>query len=66
MPSCIPARCEGHTLPDRQGAHACNVLLDMPQVTLLFLSRGEMFHERLWAAWLGAVAGLLPLQYVRV
>ena len=35
-------------------------------MTLLFLSRAGMPHERLWAAWLGSVRGLLPLSHVRV
>ena len=50
----------------RRAGPACNMLLDLPRVTLLFLSRAEMPHERLWANWLGSVRGLLPLTHVRV
>ena len=44
----------------------CNSLLEIPRVTILFLSRGAMAHEPLWNDWLASAAGLLPLQYLQV
>ena len=35
----------------------------VPKVALLWLSRGPMPHEALWAAWLGAAAGVAPRDY---
>lgn len=45
---------------------ACNDALRMGRVALLFLSRGELHHERLWEAWLASAEGALPLQAVQV
>ena len=35
------------------------------QVAMLFLSRGELFHEAAWALWFKNAAGLLPVTSVR-
>ncbi|KAK9845205.1 hypothetical protein WJX81_000030 [Elliptochloris bilobata] len=41
-------------------AHACGTALGIPQVALMFLTKGPLPHAALWAAWLGQAAGLLP------
>lgn len=33
------------------------------QVALLFITRGEMPYERMWAAWLAAAKWLVPAQH---
>eukprot|EP00884_Botryococcus_braunii_P000016 jgi/Botrbrau1/10014/Bobra.0012s0101.1 len=40
---------------------SCGATLRIPKVALLFLTRGEMPHERVWRAWLESAAGLLPM-----
>ncbi len=35
------------------------------QVAMLFLSRGELFHEATWALWFRNAAGLLPMSSLR-
>ena len=44
----------------------CNALLGLPRIALLFLSRGRMYHEDAWTAWLAGVRGLLPKQFLQV
>lgn len=39
-------------------------LSSLLQVALLFLSNGDLPHERAWAAWLGAARRLVPLSHV--
>ena len=41
-------------------------MLGLPRVALLFLSRGQLHHERLWAEWLADIEGMLPRQYLQV
>jgi hypothetical protein len=41
------------------------VLLIASQVALLFLTRGEMPHEALWAKWFGEGEGLIPANTLR-
>ena len=45
-------------LPQR--SNACNRLLKTPRIALLFLARGPMFHEEVWARWFAGAAGLIP------
>jgi hypothetical protein len=35
------------------------------QVAMMFLSRGELFHEATWEAWFRSAAGLIPAAYLR-
>lgn len=39
--------------------HVCS------QIAMLFLSRGELFHEATWALWFRSAAGLLPAASLR-
>lgn len=43
---------------------SCDAALNHPKVALMFLTRGALPHEALWARWLDAAAGLLPLPCV--
>ena len=57
--------------PDREAAqaydvHQCAAAVAAPRIALMFLTRGGLPHERLWAEWLGGVAGVIPAQYVQV
>ena len=36
------------------------------QVALLFLSRGEMYHEEVWAKWFAGAVGLIPKPTLQV
>ena len=64
--------CDASAQGDRGGACSasdgcsCNDLLGLPRVALLFLSRGALYHEALWAAWFASVEGLLPITYLKV
>ena len=40
----------------------CNDALGVDRVALMFLMRGEAYHEELWRRWLDSAAGLLPAQ----
>lgn len=48
-----------HTL--KRQADACAESLDFPQVALLFLVKGDIHHEALWAEWFAYAAGKVPL-----
>ena len=56
----------GAPVPAPQSADACAQLVGLPRVALMFLSRGDMPHEALWAQWFGDAEGMLPLQHVQV
>ncbi|KAK9808849.1 hypothetical protein WJX72_005003 [[Myrmecia] bisecta] len=43
----------------------CAAALRMPKVALMFLTRGDMPHERLWSDWFAGGAGLVSLDAVR-
>lgn len=49
-----------------QHGNACNRLLDMPRVALLFLSLGHMHHDETWARWFEGVKGLIPKPTLQV
>jgi hypothetical protein len=51
-------------LPQR--SNACNRLLKTPRIALLFLARGPMFHEEVWARWFAGAAGLIPKPTLQV
>lgn len=55
-------------LPDMEILHhssdECADLLQIPKVALLFLAKGELFHEPSWRLWLKSVEGLVPSQVV--
>jgi hypothetical protein len=44
---------------------ACAAALGLPQVALLFLTKGDILHEALWREWFQAAAGQLPEGSVR-
>ena len=50
---------------DYDVAH-CVAAVGGPRVALMFLTRGGLPYEQLWAEWLGSAAGLLPAQHVQV
>lgn len=43
---------------------ACDALLQIPKVAMLFLTPGALPHERLWREWLQGAASLLPVPSV--
>ncbi len=47
---------------ERVPGSACNDALGVNRVALLFLMRGEAYHDVLWRRWLDSAAGLLPAQ----
>ncbi len=50
----------------RPAGSACNDLVGIDRVALLFLSIGALSQDALWAAWLDRASGLLPLQPLQV
>ena len=46
------------------GGDACDVALGGPKVALMFLTRGDLPHERVWARWLEDAADAVPLYCV--
>lgn len=73
-PPCVILRCRGLSraarrwgppvnttgFHDLQQSNECNRLLDMPRIALMFLSRGDMYHEGVWAKWFAGAKGLIP------
>ena len=47
-------------------SNGCNRLLDLPRVAMLFLSKGEMYHEEMWAQWFTGAIGLIPKPVLQV
>jgi len=43
----------------------CVETLDMPQVALLFLTKGTIIHETLWREWFSSAAGKVPLKALK-
>ena len=43
---------------------ACDALLQIPKVAMLFLTPGALPHERLWREWLQGAVSLLPVPSV--
>jgi len=50
----------------RQPGSACNDLLGIDRVALMYLSRGPLFHQELWRRWLEAAQDLLPVASIQV
>ena len=69
----LSATCHRRVLrPEREAAYdaydvdQCAAAVGASRVALMFLTRGGLPYEQLWAAWLGSAAGLLPAQHVQV
>jgi len=53
-----------HDLP--QISNECNRLLEMPRVAIMFLARGDMYHEEVWARWFAGAKELIPKPTLQV
>lgn len=42
---------EGNNASGAPESESCAQILGIPKVALMFLSRGEIYHERTWSAW---------------
>ncbi|KAK9813067.1 hypothetical protein WJX72_008331 [[Myrmecia] bisecta] len=53
--------------PPEAAAHAdsCAAALQLPKVALMFLTRGDLYHEPTWRLWFQYAANLVPLDAVR-
>ena len=60
-PFCLLAG-ESDDIVTRVPGAACNDVLGIDRVALLFLTIKGMYHEAVWRRWLGDAAGLLPVQ----
>jgi hypothetical protein len=44
----------------------CASAMDIiPRIAILFLTRGELWHEPMWREWFRAAAGLIPADVIR-
>ena len=53
-------------MPVPRNTTACAQLGGFPRVALMFLTKGELYHEQLWTLWFADAAGLLPAQHLQV
>ena len=58
-PKCLPPV---EVLP--KSPDSCADYTQTPKVAILFLTRGNLFHEPIWKEWFRSVAGLLPEESV--
>ena len=56
-----PWWCAGFGV-ERVPGSICNDALGVDRIALMFLMRGEAYHDVLWRRWLDSAAGLVPAQ----
>jgi hypothetical protein len=57
---CAPAPAGAVNYAGGRHSGRCGAAAGIPKVALLFLAKGAMPHDAMWAAWLEAAAGLVP------
>lgn len=62
---CAPPPPGARNLAGTRHGGACGAAVGAPKVALLFLTKGGMAHDAMWAAWLDAVGGVVPADCAR-
>ena len=62
---CAPTPPGALNLAGTRHGGSCGAAIGAPKVALLFLTKGAMAHDAMWAAWLEAAAGTVPADCAR-